>query len=89
MKVIKTDWRSRLNAKNLESLIRIKVEGPDLNEFADNNCFQAVKLWWDDKQRRISKGKRSYAQRTGNEKRIRFNNEFIDSILEDSSEEEV
>ena len=89
MKVIKTDWRSRLNAANLESLIRIKVEGPDLSEFANNHCLQAVKLWWEDKQRRISKGKRSYAQRSGDEKRVRFNNEFIDDILGESSEDEV
>ena len=32
LKIVKTDWRSRLNERNIESLLRIKVEGPDLKE---------------------------------------------------------
>ena len=44
MKIIKTDWRSRLGAKNLTSLIRIKVEGRNLDQFAQkyrskSNCI--------------------------------------------------
>ena len=37
MKIIKTDWRSQLGAKNLTSL-RIKVEGPNLDQFARKYC---------------------------------------------------
>ena len=44
MKIIKTDWRSRLGAKNLTSLIRIKVEGPNLDQFAQKYCSQSVVL---------------------------------------------
>ena len=38
MKIIKTDWRSQLGAKNLTSFIRIKVEGPNLDKFAQKYC---------------------------------------------------
>ena len=51
MKIIKTDWRSRLGAKNLTSLIRIKVEGPNLDQFAQKYCSKSVVYWWGEKQR--------------------------------------
>ena len=41
MKIIKTVWRSRLGAKNLTSLIRIKVEGPNLDQFAQKYCSKS------------------------------------------------
>ena len=47
LKIVKTDWRSRLNERNIESLLRIKVEGPDLKEFAKKMCANAVTLWWE------------------------------------------
>ena len=34
MKIIKTDWRNQFGAKNLTSLIRIKTEGPNSDQFA-------------------------------------------------------
>ena len=57
MKLVKTDWRSKLNANNLESLLRIRVEGPELSEFAEKYCPTAVDIWWGDKQRRLKQGK--------------------------------
>ena len=51
LKIVKTDWRSRLNERNIESLLRIKVEGPDLKEFAEKMFANAVTLWWESKQR--------------------------------------
>ena len=47
LKIVKADWRSRLNKRNIESLLRIKVEGPDLKEFAKKMCANAVTLWWE------------------------------------------
>ena len=38
MKIIKTDWRNPLNKENLEALLRVKVDGPDLWEFAKHFC---------------------------------------------------
>ena len=55
MKVIKTDWRNRLNNTNLESLIRIKVEVPQLNEIVLNNCLQCIILWWDENKDELVK----------------------------------
>lgn len=55
MKVIKTDWRNRLNNANLESLIRIKVEVPQLNEIVLNNCLQYIILWWDENKDELVK----------------------------------
>ena len=45
MKIIKTDWRSRLGAKKLTSLIRIKVEGPNLDQFAQKYCSKSFVYW--------------------------------------------
>ena len=54
MKIIKTIWKSRLEAKNLTSLIRIKVEGPNLDQFAQKYCSKSVAYWWGEKQRQIN-----------------------------------
>ena len=44
LKIAKTDWKSRLNERNIESLLRIKAEGPGLKEFAEKMCANAVRL---------------------------------------------
>ena len=36
MRVVKTDWRNRLNEENLTHLLRIKVEGPEFDYFHEN-----------------------------------------------------
>ena len=54
MKIIKTDWRGRLRAKKLISLIRIKVAGPNLDQFAQKYCLKSVVYWWGEKQRQIN-----------------------------------
>ena len=58
LKIIKTDWGSRLNERNIESLPRIKVEVLHLKEFAEKMCANAVTLWWKSKERRTTQGKR-------------------------------
>ena len=88
MKIIKTDWRSRLGAKNLTSLIRIKVEGPNLDQFARKFCSKSVVYRWGEKQRRINTRKRSYTKRHTKEKIPKFSNEFIEEILDSSSSED-
>ena len=95
MKIVKTDWRSKLNESNLESLLRIKVEGPSLKGFAEKFCSKAVHLWWDKKERRVNQGKRKqYKDRTSSKaKRQRFTNAYIDKFLgglySSSSDEET
>ena len=88
MKIVKTDWRSKLNAKNLECLLRIRVEGPELNVFVEKYCSQAVDIWWGEKQRRLIQGERSYMARRKNSKRAKFNNKFIEEFLASSSSED-
>ena len=57
--VVKTDWRNRLNERNLTDLMRIKVTGPTLPVFRE--CFGelAVDLWNNDKTRRTTQRKRN------------------------------
>ena len=82
LKIVKTDWRSRLDEGNIESLLRIKVEGPDLTEFAEKMCANAVTLWWESKERRTTQGKRkNYKDRKTKLKRKRFTNTYIDECL--------
>ena len=88
MKIIKTDWRSRLGAKKLTSLIRIKVEGPNLDQFAQRYCSKSVIYWWGEKQRQINTRKRSYTKRQTKDKIPKFRNEFIEEILNSSSSED-
>ena len=45
MKIIKTDWRSCLGAKNLTLLIRIKVEGPNLDQFTQKHYSKSDVYW--------------------------------------------
>ena len=86
MKIVKTDWRNRLNEANLEALLRIKVEGPNLKEFAYKYCHDAVLLWWDSKQRRTNQGKRKqYKPRKSKAKHPQFTNNYIDEFLGESS----
>ena len=58
-KIIQTDWRKKLGEITLESLFRIKVEGPALSKFAEIFCSRAVTLGWNDKERHIDKEKES------------------------------
>lgn len=58
MKIVKTDWRNRLNAENLTDLLRIKVEGPEFHEFRKSYCDDAVNMWFNDRSRRLQQGKR-------------------------------
>lgn len=50
MKIIINDWRSHLNSSHLESLLRIKIEGPCLINFSNNICEETVKHWWNEKK---------------------------------------
>ena len=60
MKIIKTDSRGRSRAKNLASLIRIKVAGPNLDQFALKYYSKSVVYWWGENKRQINTQKHSY-----------------------------
>ena len=50
LKLIKTRTRNRMNEKTLDSLLRIVLEGPDVDKFP---VADAVELWASKKNRRI------------------------------------
>lgn len=51
LKRIKSDWRSRLETETLDNLMRISIDGPDLESY---NAARALQHWWDkgERQRR-------------------------------------
>ena len=51
-----------MNESNLESLLRIKVEGPSIKGFAEKFFSKAVHLWWGEKERRVNQGKRKHVK---------------------------
>ena len=57
LRIVKTDWRNKLNEKNLWGLLYIKTQGPTLTEFHDHYCSPAVNLWLNDKDRRLNQSK--------------------------------
>ena len=50
LKLIKSRTRNRMNEKTLDSLLRIAIEGPDIDKFP---ITQAVQLWASKKNRRL------------------------------------
>ena len=50
LKIVKTEWRCRLDEWNIKFLLRIKVEGPKLKGFAKKMCANTDTLWWDSKE---------------------------------------
>lgn len=50
IKRVKTDLRNRMSTQTLDRLLRIRIEGPDMDEFDFN---QAVKDWSSLKNRRL------------------------------------
>ena len=49
LRIVKTDWRNRLNEGNLSDLMKIKVMGPPLRDFHEKYGELAVDLWNGDK----------------------------------------
>ena len=87
MKVVKNDWRNRLNDQNLESLMRIKVCGPTLMNYHDSYVKCAFQMWCNTTNRRVNQSKRKhYKPREKKVKYQRMNNEFLEEFLSDSSD---
>ena len=86
LRVVKTDWRSRLNESNLSDLLRIKVTGPTVTDFHDSFSELAIELWSEAKRRRPNQGKRKkYLPRNEGKKRTRAMErvEFLEEWLAD------
>ena len=64
MKVVKTDRRNRLNERNLEDLLRIKISNVSLSKFSKEFIDATLTIWASKKQCHLSKGKCKYSERT-------------------------
>ena len=53
MRVVKTNWRNRLNEENLTHLLTVKVDGPTIEKFHANYTGKVVTLWYNDRNRRM------------------------------------
>ena len=59
IKVVKSDWRSKLSEENIKALPRIKVEGLETEQFIEKHFSDAAAFWWNAKeQRKGGNGKR-------------------------------
>ena len=64
MKGVKTNWRNCLKKRNLDELLRIKICSVSLSEFSKEFADATLTAWASKKQRRLSKGKGKYSERT-------------------------
>ena len=55
MKVVKTDWRNRLNKRNLEDLLRTKISNVSLSKFSKKFADCTLTIWASKKQCCLSK----------------------------------
>ena len=47
LKRVKNDWRSSLSSTSLNSILRIVIDGPSVNDFCPNS---ALRTWWESSQ---------------------------------------
>ena len=50
MKVVKSDWDSKLSEENIEALLSIKLEHPEIEEFIKEHSSDARMFWWNAKE---------------------------------------
>ena len=72
MSRVKTDWRSRLSRQNLDALLRIGEEGPEVSDFDAND---SIDHWFSDRVRRLTSSTHKYP-----EKRKRLNDKSVVDI---------
>ena len=79
---VKIDWRNSLNERNMESLLCIKVEGPDIQEPAEKIYSSTVKFWWGSKEQHTTQRKfKNDTDHKTKQKQKRFTNAYIDEFL--------
>ena len=65
LKITKTSRRTSLKENRLDQLLRIRIEGPSLQDWDSTN---AVKLWWEKKCRRTETSRSGFRKRTVSER---------------------
>ena len=64
LKITKTDRRASLKEDSLDHLLRIRIEGPPLEEW---NPSKAMGLWWADKPRRVNRSQSATTSATSSD----------------------
>eukprot|EP00731_Ephydatia_muelleri_P003766 Em0001g3766a len=80
LKNIKTEKRTRLSEDNLDDLMRISVDAPEMSAW---DASGAVKLWWSAKTRRTVKDTRKTPESAAAEVEIIDGNEEEDALVLD------
>ena len=91
LKVMKTQFRSKLSAESLNSIMRIRIKGLSLEEFNQDYACKCADFWYNSKACRLYQCKRKeYTKRKSNKrKRVQFDiNELTSESGSYSSEEE-
>ena len=52
IKVVKSDWRSKLSEENIKALPRMEVEGLETEQFIEKHFSDAAAFWWNAKEQR-------------------------------------
>ena len=84
LKNIKTEKRTRLSEDNLDDLMRISVDAPEMSAW---DASGAVKLWWSAKTRRTVKDTRKTPESAAAEVEIIDDNEEEDALVLDGWED--
>ena len=50
MKVVLSSWLSKLKEEIIKALLRIKVEGPEIEQFIKEHSSDVASFWWDAKK---------------------------------------
>ena len=50
MKVVLSSWLSKLKEEIIKTLLRIKVEGPEIEQFIKEHSSDVASFWWDAKK---------------------------------------
>ena len=78
MNIGKSDWHCKLCEDNIEALLCIKVEGPEIEEFIKGYSSEELVFWWDVKEKRKGgNGKwKKYKKQSRKTELLRFTNEL-------------
>ena len=50
MKVVLSSWLRKLKEEIIKALLRIKVEGPEIEQFIKEHSSDVASFWWDAKK---------------------------------------
>ena len=82
---VKNDWQNKFGRDRLEALLRIKEEGPSIQNF---NPDRAIESWYNEKVQRLSAGPQNYPKkRKTSEKQSTFLSMITLSDLESEDED--